>query len=141
MGPRIRIFSVADTESVVQLWTACGLTRPWNDPRKDIERKLSVQPDLFLVMKMDGAVIGSAMAGYDGHRGSVYYLAVAPGFQSKGYGRQMMREIEKRLTALGCPKMNIMIRRDNERVIGFYSVNEYAKEPVTVVGKRLIPDD
>lgn len=73
----IRPFERRDTDAVVALWQARGLTRPWNDPLKDIERKLAVQPELFLVGERDGEVIATAMGGYDGHRGSVYYLAAA----------------------------------------------------------------
>lgn len=141
MEPIVRSFAARDTEAVVRLWTACGLTRPWNDPRRDIERKLTTQPELFLVMELDGEIIGSAMAGYDGHRGSVYYLAVAPAHQGNGYGRVMMQRVEALLMERGCPKMNIMIRRDNESVIGFYRENGYTEEAVAVVGKRMIPDD
>ena len=93
----IRPFTVPDTEPVVALWQACGLTRPWNDPRKDIERKLSVQPELFLVGEREGELVATAMAGYDGHRGWVYYVAVAPGLQRAGVGRQLMAEVEERL--------------------------------------------
>ncbi len=86
----IRPFAVPDTEPVVALWRVCGLTRPWNDPRKDIERKLAVQPELFLVADREGEPVATAMAGYDGHRGWVYYVAVAPGLQRSGVGRELM---------------------------------------------------
>ena len=75
---QIRPFQPADEAAVIALWEACKLTRPWNDPRKDIARKLAVQPELFLVGTVDGEIVATVMAGYEGHRGWVNYLAVAP---------------------------------------------------------------
>ena len=83
----IRQFTTADEAALIQLWERCGLTRPWNDPRQDIRRKLAVRPDLFLVGIVDGAVVGSVMAGYEGHRGWINYLAVAPECRRQGLGR------------------------------------------------------
>jgi ribosomal protein S18 acetylase RimI-like enzyme len=137
----LRPFRREDTEVVVALWTTCGLTRPWNDPRRDIERKLRVQPDLFLVAERDAAVVATAMAGYDGHRGSVYYVAVDPALQGGGLGRLLMAEVESRLLALGCPKVNVLIRGGNERVAAFYERLGYVADGATGLGKRLIPDD
>ncbi len=137
---RIRPFTRPDTEPVVALWEACGLTRPWNDPRRDIERKLAVQPELFLVGERDDEVVATAMAGYDGHRGWVYYVAVAPGLQRSGVGRELMTEVEGRLLALGCPKVNIQIRSDNGPASSFYARLGYAPDGATGMGKRLIPD-
>lgn len=140
MRDAIRSFDRADTEQVVDLWRRCGLTRPWNDPHRDIERKLAVQPELFLVLDRDGAVVATAMAGYDGHRGWVYYLAVDPGLQGAGLGRTMMAEVEQRLTALGCPKVNVQVRGGNEVAGGFYDRLGYRPDGATGLGKRLIPD-
>ncbi len=136
----IRPFAVADTQAVVRLWTVCGLTRPWNDPNKDIERKLAVQPELFLVMELDGAIMGSAMAGYDGHRGSVYYVAIDPAFQGQGHGTRLMKAVETMLIAMGCPKLSILVRRENTSVREFYAKADYAEDDVISLGKRLIPD-
>jgi ribosomal protein S18 acetylase RimI-like enzyme len=136
----LRAFRPEDSEAVVALWTACGLTRPWNDPRRDIERKLAVQPELFLVAEREGEVVGTAMAGYDGHRGWVYYLAVAPPLQGGGLGRLLMGEVERRLTALGCPKVNVQVRSGNEEAGVFYRRLGYSEDGVTGFGKRLIPD-
>jgi ribosomal protein S18 acetylase RimI-like enzyme len=137
---QIRPFAVADTESVVALWQECGLTRPWNDPRKDIERKLSVQPELFLVGEREDEIVATAMAGYDGHRGWVYYVAVAPGARRASVGRCLMAEVEERLLALGCPKVNIQIRSDNGAASAFYERLGYAADGATGMGKRLLPD-
>ena len=83
----IRPFEASDEEAVVALWQRCGLTRPWNDPRKDIRRKLRVRPDLFLVGVLDGEIVATAMAGYEGHRGWISYLGVVPEQRRKGFGR------------------------------------------------------
>ncbi|WP_382307770.1 GNAT family acetyltransferase [Herbiconiux sp. UC225_62] len=137
---RIRPFEASDTEAVVALWGACGLTRPWNDPRKDIARKLTTQPELFLVAESEGALVGTAMAGYDGHRGWVNYLAVDPSAQGRGLGRILMAEVERRLEAQGCPKVNLQIREGNEPVMGFYRTLGYTRDGAVSFGKRLIPD-
>ncbi|MES3007031.1 MAG: GNAT family acetyltransferase [Pseudomonadota bacterium] len=136
----IRKFSKVDSSAVIQLWDACGLTRPWNDPVKDIDRKLLVQPDLFLVGELDNRIIASAMAGYDGHRGSVYYLAVSPGQQGNGYGKMLMEKIEVLLIGKGCPKLNIVVRTSNDGVLSFYDKLGYKTDEVVSIGKRLIPD-
>jgi ribosomal protein S18 acetylase RimI-like enzyme len=136
----LRPFSPSDEAAVVDLWQRCGLTRPWNDPRKDIHRKLTVQPELFLVGETGGKVVASVMAGYDGHRGWVNYLAVAPDCRNKGYGRLIMRHVEERLSAMGCPKLNLQVRADNTAVLEFYRKLGYAVEERASLGKRLIPD-
>ena len=138
---RIRPFEARDTDSVVALWEACGLVRPWNDPRKDMERKLTVQPELFLIgVDEADAVLASVMVGYDGHRGWVNYLAVTPNAQGEGLGRALMAEAERLLVERGCPKLNLQIRVGNERVIEFYRALGYADDNTVSLGKRLIPD-
>jgi ribosomal protein S18 acetylase RimI-like enzyme len=136
----IRTFAPADEAAVVALWRAAGLTRPWNDPHRDIARKQTVQPELFLVGELGGEIIATAMAGYDGHRGSVYYLAVSPAHQRRGHARTVMAEVERRLEALGCPKLNLMVRHDNHPAVGFYARLGYDEQAVVTLGKRLIAD-
>lgn len=139
----IRAFSPADAEAVVALWHECGLVRAWNDPYKDIARKLSEQPELFLVIGAggeEGVVVASAMVGFDGHRGWVYYLAVAPGMQRQSLGRALMARAEQLLIERGCPKLMLMVRSSNAAVIDFYRELDYSEETVVVMGKRLIPD-
>lgn len=139
----IRAFSPADAEAVVALWHECGLVRAWNDPYKDIARKLSEQPELFLVIGAGGekgVVVASAMVGFDGHRGWVYYLAVAPGMQRQSLGRALMARAEQLLIERGCPKLMLMVRSTNAAVIDFYRELGYSEETVVVMGKRLIPD-
>ena len=141
---RIRSYAASDEAAVVALWQACGLVRPWNDPHKDIARKLTVQPELFLVGTVleEGAeqLVATAMVGYDGHRGWVNYLAVTPGRQRLSMGRHLMAEAEALLLARGCPKINLQIRTTNTGVIAFYKKLGYAQDEAVSLGKRLIPD-
>jgi ribosomal protein S18 acetylase RimI-like enzyme len=137
---RIRAFQLADEAAVVALWERCGLTRTWNDPRKDIARKLAVQPELFLVAEADGAVVATVMAGYEGHRGWVNYLAVAPQHRGKGLGRALMRRVEETLKDRGCPKLNVQVRTANAEALQFYRRLGYAQDEAVALGKRLIPD-
>ena len=140
MEMNIRIFKEDDRADLIKLWELCNLTRPWNDANKDIDRKVNFQPELFFVGTVDSQIISSAMAGYDGHRGSVFYLAVHPECQSKGYGKQLMLFIERELENIGCPKLNIVVRTGNVNVLAFYDKLEYCKDDVVSLGKRLIAD-
>ena len=136
----IRPFQEADADTVVALWQACDLTRPWNDPHKDIARKLQVQRELFLVGELEGRIVASVMAGYEGHRGWVNYLAVHPDCQRRHFGRALMDAVQERLLALGCPKINLQVRNTNEKALGFYRQLGYAVDEALSMGKRLIPD-
>ena len=136
----MRAFDEADTEAVVALWEQCGLVRQWNDPRKDIARKLEVQRELFLVGSVGDRIVATVMAGYDGHRGWVNYLAVDPAERGAGHGRALMTEVERLLEARGCPKLSLLVRADNDQALGFYSALGYDVDSVTALGKRLIPD-
>lgn len=136
----IRRYQSSDEAAVIELWAQCGLTRPWNDPAKDIARKLNVQPELFLVGIVGGQVVASVMAGYDGHRGWVNYLAVAQAFRKRGLGRALMRRIEQDLKAMGCPKLNMQIRSSNVEVLAFYRDLGYEQDDTISFGKRLIAD-
>lgn len=137
----IRPFQLQDEDAVVALWKTCDLVRPWNDPHKDIRRKLQVQPDLFLVGVDNGQVVGTVMAGYEGHRGWINYLAVAPGKQRRGLARKLMGEAERLLRAAGCPKISLLVRSTNHGVIEFYRHLGYAADDVVCLGKRLEHDD
>ncbi len=138
---RIRLFKESDRDSVIKLWRECELTRPWNDPDSDISRKLAIQPELFFVGEVDHNVVASAMVGYDGHRGSVFYLAVAPEHRHRGFGKLLMQVAEDALKSMGCPKLNIVVRSSNETVLDFYSHLGYTIDDVVSIGNRLIPDD
>ena len=137
---QIRSFEPRDEEQVIALWMSCGLTRPWNDPHRDIARKLVAQPELFLVGTIDDQVVATAMVGYEGHRGWVNYLAVSIDYQRKGLGRAMMAETERLLLARGCPKLNLQLRASNPAAIGFYRALGYMQDDVISLGKRLIED-
>jgi ribosomal protein S18 acetylase RimI-like enzyme len=137
----LREFADADEAAVVALWRRCGLVRPWNDPHKDIARKRRVQRELFLVGEQDGAIVGSVMGGYEGHRGWVNYLAVDDAHRRAGLGRALMAEVEARLRALGCPKLNLQVRDDNAGALAFYERIGFARDASVSLGKRLERDD
>lgn len=137
---KIRAYEAPDEQTVVALWQECGLTRPWNNPHRDIARKLKEQPGLFLVGTIEGAVVATAMVGFDGHRGWVYYLAVAPGHRGKSFGRMLMREAERLLVERGCPKLNLQLRSSNTDAVEFYRKLGYTQDEVISFGRRLIPD-
>ncbi len=137
----IRPFDDADESAVIDLWHRSGLTVPWNDPAKDIERKRHVQPELFLIGTIEGVVVATAMGGYDGHRGWVNYLAVNPNQRFQGYGQQIMNKLERLLIERGCPKLNLQVRSSNETAIAFYKSIGYKLDDVVSMGRRLIPDE
>lgn len=139
---QIRQFRPADTEAAVALWHEAGLTRPWNDPLRDIERKLAEQPELFLVAEdiADHTLIATVMAGTDGHRGWLYYLAVAGSARRRGVATALIAEAERLLEGRGCPKVMLMVRRDNAAVTAMYEALGYDQDEVLVLGKRLIAD-
>ncbi|MBV9848698.1 MAG: GNAT family acetyltransferase [Armatimonadetes bacterium] len=133
----VRPYQPTDEEQVVALWHDCQLVVPWNDPKEEIERKMQVQPELFLVGVVGERVAATVMAGYDGHRGWLYALAVAPDRQRQGLGRRMVEEAEARLKALGCHKINLQVRASNTAVIGFYEGLGFCVEDRVSMGKRL----
>ena len=138
---QIRPFQPADEAGVIALWEACKLTRPWNDPRKDVARKLAVQPELFLVGTVEGEIVATVMAGYEGHRGWVNYLAVAPRARRRGHARALMQRVEQLLLERGCPKLSLLVRNSNPEAIAFYRRLGYAQDDSVSLGKRLISDE
>ncbi|NHZ86474.1 MAG: GNAT family acetyltransferase [Planctomycetia bacterium] len=141
MNCNIRGYRESDQKEIIQLWEECGLVVPWNDPQRDIERKQTVQSELFLIGLINEKIIATAMVGYEGHRGWVNYLAVKPNFQRQGIGKRMMEEAEHRLLILGCPKLQVQIRNTNVGVIKFYRNLGYLQDDVLNLGKRLISDE
>ncbi len=137
----IRQYSTDDQEDVIELWSKCGLVAPQNNPRRDIARKLQVNPEFFLIGQLDGEIIATCMAGYEGHRGWINYLAVLPQYQRQGFATQMMQEAEKILRGAGCPKINIQIRSSNTGVIEFYKTIGFTRDEVISMGKRLVQDN
>ncbi len=137
----IRPYKGEDRENVITLWRLCGLVVSWNDPAADIERKMQVDPDLFLVGETAGDIVATVMGGYEGHRGWINYLAVLPQYRRSGYGQAIMTEVEKRIRARGCPKINLQVRSTNRAVINFYNSIGYSVDEVVSLGKRLVDDD
>ena len=137
----IRTFRPDDESDVINLWRQCGLIVPWNNPRTDIQRKLSTSPDLFYVGVLDGELIASCMAGYDGHRGWIYFLAVKSACQRKGLASRLVDHAESELIKLGCPKVELMVRKTTKNVISFYQSAGYDIDPVMVLSKRLTEDE
>jgi ribosomal protein S18 acetylase RimI-like enzyme len=133
----VRPFQAGDEEAVIDLWRRCDLVTLKNDPRKDIQRKLKVRPDLFLVGVQEGKIIASVMAGYEGHRGWLNYVAVAPDLRRRGFARQIIEEAERLLRAAGCAKINLQVRTTNRQAIEFYRRLGFAVDDVISMGKRL----
>lgn len=140
MNIEIRAFKPRDEDAVVRLWQVCGLVVAWNDPRRDIRRKLKVQPEMFLVACLQGRVVASVMAGYEGHRGWINYLAVDPRHRRAGIARRLMAEAEARLRRIGCPKICLQVRSANTAVIDFYKKLGFTFDDVVSLGKRLESD-
>ena len=133
----IRSFQISDEPDVIDLWYRCNLVVPQNDPKKDIEMKLRMQPELFFVGVISSRIVSTVMSGYDGHRGWIYYLAVDPDFQKNGIGRRMVEKAEMKLRKLGCQKINLQVRNSNESVIAFYEHIGFGDDDVLGMGKRL----
>ena len=138
---KISEFTDDQIDQVVTLWEKCGLNRSWNNPKNDIARKNSDQNGKFLIGQIDGVLMASIMIGYDGHRGSINFLAIDPVYAHRGYGKILMARAERFLLSVGCPKINFCVRTDNAKVIKFYQELGYTIESVHLLGKRLIKDD
>lgn len=138
---QIRVYRDQDEAAVLALWERCDLTRPWNDPRKDIRRKLRAQPELFFVGLVGDRVVGTTMVGYEGHRGWINYLAVEPELHKSGLGRHLMEHAERVLAGLGCPKVNLQVRVGNAVAVEFYRRLGYVEDAVVSFGKRLERDE
>ena len=123
----IRVFRQEDFEEVITLWERCDLLRPWNDPEMDIERKMNHDVSLFLVAEVNGEVVGTVMGGYDGHRGSAYYLGVHPEFRGRGIANALLNRLEKKLIARGCPKIQINVPEDNDMQSRYGMLNEMCR--------------
>jgi ribosomal protein S18 acetylase RimI-like enzyme len=137
----IHNYQPADEADVIGLWRECELVVPWNNPQTDIARKTEDSPHLFFVGRIDGQLVASCMAGYDGHRGWIYFLAVRKAHRRKGLATRMVRHVESKLIELGCPKLELMVRNSNTSVISFYRNIGFDPDPVMVLSRRLIEDD
>lgn len=135
---KIRPYLDSDEAAVADLWREVFADSPsWNHPETDIRRKLSVQRELFLVAIVGSELVGTTMAGYDGHRGWVHYVAVSPKHRRRGIGKALMNSVEEKLAAMGCPKLNLQVRASNDEVVSFYRKLGYDVEERTSMGKRL----
>lgn len=132
-----RVVQDANLESLVNLWKACELTRPWNDPYTDIRFALGGATSAVLAGFLGERLVASVMVGHDGHRGVLYYLAVDPAFRKRGFGKATVAAAEAWLRERGVWKINLMVRSDNEKAGRFYERLGYEVNPVTSFGKRL----
>ena len=137
---KIRQYRPKDEKQVIDLWLECGLVTAWNNPKRDIERKLKVNPEWFIVGELDGRIIATCMAGYEGHRGWINYLAVARKYRKRGFAAKIMKKAEHLLLKAGCPKINLLVRKSNAYIIKFYETLGYKKDEVISMGKRLAED-
>jgi len=137
--PGFKISSYKDKfrNEVIDLWERCDLIVPWNDPDRDIDAKLKVMGDLFLVGTVEEKVIATVMVGYEGHRGWVNYLAVDPEYRRREIGHALMERAGKELRTLGCPKINVQISTGNLSAVGFYDSIGFTGDDVISMGKRL----
>jgi ribosomal protein S18 acetylase RimI-like enzyme len=137
--PPLAIAPIADADIpvVIALWQACGLTRPWNDPASDIALARRGPNSTVLIGRDGGAIVATAMAGHDGHRGWVYYVATDPERRSRGYGRVIMNAVEDWLRAAGMAKVQLMVRRENANAGAFYQSIGYAESQTVVFAKWL----
>lgn len=138
----IRCFEASDTDAVVALWQEAfpeyrDVTRPQRNPHLSIANKMGTQPELFFVAEFDARVVGTVMAGFDGHRGWMYSLAVDTSQRRLGIGSRLVAHAEAALTALGCPKVNLQVLSAKEDIRGFYEALGYRTDPVISLGKRL----
>lgn len=136
----IRPFKESDEAEVVALGYECYLVVPWNDPRQDIQRKLTVQRDLFPVGLSNARLVATLMSGYDRHRGWINYLAVVPKHRRLGFGRRMMEPAEIRLQELRCPKINLQVRRSITHAANFLRLIGLSEDDSISLGKRLVHD-
>ena len=137
----VREYKPGDRDELIALWLACDLVRAWNDPARDIERKLALRDGGLLVAVQGDILCGSVMAGYDGHRGWINYLATNPSMRRQGIGRMLVTEAEALLTQRGCPKVNLQIRSTNTQVAEFYRRIGYLDDDVISMGRRLVDDE
>ncbi len=136
----IRPYRPDDEQAVITLWLRCHLITSLNNPHEDIARKLKVHPELFFIGLLDQKLVATCMAGYEGHRGWINYLAVDPEYQHQGIARRIMETAEKALYTIGCPKINLQVRSTNAAVIAVYEKLGFTKDNVVSMGKRLVRD-
>jgi ribosomal protein S18 acetylase RimI-like enzyme len=135
--PKFEEYATTDRDEVIALWDTCNLTRPWNDPVGDISFAMRNSNSTILVGKLDAAIVACAMVGHDGHRGTLYYVAVKPDHQNKGLGKALMAAAEVWLKSKGVWKINVLVRDDNLGAVGFYKSIGFEQNAVVSLGKRI----
>ena len=135
----IRPIADGEEQAVIALWHGCGLTRPWNDPAQDLAFARGKPNSDVLVGLADGRIVASAMVGHDGHRGAMYYVSVEPSLRGRGYGREIVAAAEAWLKAHGVWKANLLVRKGNEAVLGFYGQLGYEPGSVQQIEKWIDP--
>jgi ribosomal protein S18 acetylase RimI-like enzyme len=133
----IESLSPSQFDAAIELWHDAGLTRPWNDPVDDLRRAMAGPASTILAGTDGGQLLATAMVGHDGHRGWVYYVAVRPDRRGRGHGRAIMRACETWLAARDVPKIDLMVRTENDAVLAFYHAIGYGRDEVFVLSKRL----
>jgi ribosomal protein S18 acetylase RimI-like enzyme len=131
-----RAATAADRDAAIAIWEACGLTRPWNDPHADFLRALDHDASTILLAEHGAHILGTAMTGFDGHRGWIYYLGVAPGHQGRGIARQLLDASCEWLRLRGCPKVELMLREGNPAA-GLYEHLGWERQDVRVFARWL----
>lgn len=134
---KIRTAKIQDTPAIIDLWTKTNLLRPWNNHERDIEQALATVTSTILIAEIENKLIGTIMAGYDGHRGKIYYLGIEPAYQGRNYGKELVKAAEEWLKAQGVPKIHLLTRKGNEAVQEFYQKIGYEISDVTVMEKLL----
>jgi ribosomal protein S18 acetylase RimI-like enzyme len=129
--------TLADKAAIIELWERCALTRPWNDASRDFDFAHSGPASAVIVLESDSVIIGAALVGHDGHRGSTYYVGVDPKVQRNGAGRALMAAVEDWLRAREVWKLNLLVRRENDGVVRFYEKLGYGDQDCVALGKRL----
>ena len=137
--PRLAIAPIADADvaTVIGLWQACGLTRPWNDPAADIALARRGPNSTILIGRADSHIVATAMVGHDGHRGWVYYVATDPDRRAKGFGRAIMDAAEDWLRAAGIAKLQLLVRPENAGVVAFYQSIGFGEQKILFFTKWL----
>ena len=135
---QVRPYRDKDRAAVAALWREVFPDDPaWNVPEEIIDRKLKIQPELFLIAEDEGKIIGTALGGFDGHRGWVHLVAVSHQYRRKGIGKALMDAVEKGLKEVGCPKLNLQVRGSNTEVVEFYKKLGYVVEDRVSMSKKL----
>lgn len=137
-GTKVRTYTNEDESAVIDLWNLVFPEEPpWNTPQSLIQRKLTVQPELFFVCESDGTITGTVLAGFDGVRGWVHKVATHPDYRRQGIARLLMQAAEKGLVELGCTKINLQVRDGNDSAASFYEDLGYAVEKRISMSKHI----